>query len=82
MLKAIAGIGLSGVVWSAWAQEAAEVPVPSAADADPTALIACVVVFALMVAAFFGYMWMQGRKNKDADQRGGAQPAAAEAQVK
>lgn len=64
MQKIIPGISLLFAPLLALAQEAAEVPIPSAADASPVALIVCAVIFVLLVAAFFGYMWLQARKSE------------------
>ena len=64
MKKIISGISLLFLPLFALAQEAAEVPIPSAADASPVALIVCAILFVLLVAAFFGYMWLQARKEQ------------------
>jgi hypothetical protein len=64
MQKTIPGISLLFAPLSVLAQEAAEVPIPSAADASPVALIVCLVLFVALVGIFFGYMWMQGRKSQ------------------
>jgi len=67
MKKIISGITLLLATLPVWAQEAAEVPIPSAADASPVAMIIFAVLFIALIAAFFGYMWLQARKNqKDA----------------
>jgi hypothetical protein len=64
MQKIIPGISLLFAPLFAFAQEAAEAPIPSAADADPTALIVCAVLFVGLIGIFFGYVWMRERKNK------------------
>lgn len=64
MKKMISGIGMWLAALPVLAQEAAEVPIPSAADASPVAMIVFVVAFVAMIGGFFGYMWLQGRKNQ------------------
>jgi FtsH-binding integral membrane protein len=67
MKKIISGITLLLATLPAWAQEAAEMPIPSAADASPVAMIVFALLFVVLIAAFFGYMWLQARKSeKDA----------------
>ena len=65
MKKMISGIGMWLMALPVLAQEEAPVPVPSAADADPTAMIVFALAFVAMIAGFFGYMWMKHRKQKD-----------------
>lgn len=66
MKKFISGIGLWLAAWPVLAQQAAEVPIPSAADASPVAMIVFIVIFVAMIGGFLGYIWMKGRsKNKD-----------------
>lgn len=65
MKKMISGIGMWLVALPVLAQEAAEVPVPSAADADPTAMIVFALAFIVMIGGFFWYMWMKSNKQKD-----------------
>jgi hypothetical protein len=64
MKKTISGISLLLATLPVWAQEAAEVPIPSAADASPVAMIVFVVLFIVLIGGFFGYMWLQGQKNQ------------------
>jgi hypothetical protein len=65
MKKTISGISLLLATLPVWAQEAAEVPIPSAADASPVAMIVCAVLFVVLIGGFFGYMLLQGRKDKE-----------------
>lgn len=67
MKKMISGIGMWLVALPVLAQEAVQVPVPSAADADPTAMIVFALAFVAMIAGFFGYMWMKSHKQKDGE---------------
>ncbi len=64
MKKIISGITLLLATLPVWAQEAAEVPIPSAADASPVAMIAFAALFVVLIAAFFGYMWLQAKKSQ------------------
>lgn len=64
MKKTISGISLLLAALPVWAQEAAEVPIPSAADASPVAMIVFAVLFVVLIAGFFGYMWLQARKEQ------------------
>lgn len=68
MKKFISGIGLWLAAWPVLAQKAAEVPIPSAADASPVAMIVFIVAFVAMIGGFFCYMWMKGRsESKDGE---------------
>lgn len=65
MKKMISGIGMWLMALPVLAQEEAPVQVPSAVDADPTAMIVFALAFVVMIAGFFGYMWMKHHKQKD-----------------
>lgn len=64
MKKTIPGISLLFAPLSALAQKVSEVPVPSPADANPTALIMCALLFVVMVGVFIAYLFIQGRKEE------------------
>lgn len=64
MKKTIPGISLLFAPLSALAQKVSEVPVPSPADANPTALIMCALLFVVMVGVFIAYLVIQGRKEE------------------
>ena len=64
MKKVIPGISLLLAPLSALAQKVSEIPVPSPADANPTALIMCALLFVVMVGVFVAYLFIQGRKEE------------------
>ncbi len=64
MKKAIPGISLLFAPLSALAQKVSEVPVPSPANANPTALIMCALLFVVMLGVFITYLIIQNRKEE------------------
>lgn len=64
MKKTIPGISLLFASLPALAQKVSEVPIPSPAEANPTALIICALLFVVMVGVFVAYMVIQGRKEE------------------
>ncbi len=67
MKKIISGITV--LLWSltALADEAVVTAAPKV-DADPVALIVCVVLFVGMIGGFAAYVWMKDRAGKAAGQ--------------